>query len=587
MPTHPEHPSATPGEDTGSTARRWDAVPGPDPGTDPGGTLLAGGLVPAPIVHPGGQPVRVGRGGRLTLEGAAPEAHDWFARTAAALHGLRVEPVRAGADVRVRVDGDRWGAGGDRGGASHGPDTARTPDGGSAGTEGPVAGPVTGVDPRPVPGADERHRIGIAEGRAEVCGASGEAAFRALTSLVQLLRVDERGDVWAPSGVLEDGPRYAWRGLSLDVVRHFLTAAEVERVVDLLALHKFNVLHLHLTDSEGWRLESRRWPRLTRPGPDGAREYYTREEFADLVEYAARRHVTVVPEVDLPGHTGAAFDAYPELHGHVQPPHPRVRFLHPDVEAARTFARDVVEEFAELTPGPFLHFGGDEPFGMGHDDYVAFVRHTHACVRAAGKRVVGWQETARAEALTGDDVLQYWIGAPDEFDPEVIKTAVPEEFHPLVYRAAETFRISPGDVPAAAGAGVPVLLSPNSLVYLDRPYADAAGPDQEAERLRLGLPSYEPVTVAGAFDWEPGETARSLAPGVAVAGVEAAVWGETLTGFDDLAFLLLPRLAGVAEKAWSHVPVPWEEHAARLEGYGRFWSALGFGARFRPAGGPG
>ncbi|OKI15336.1 hypothetical protein A6A08_12315 [Nocardiopsis sp. TSRI0078] len=512
--------------------------------------------------------MQVGRGGRLSLAGAEPAAHEWFAWAAQTLHGLRVEPVRAGADVSVRVDGDRWRPGGD--GAS----------------EEACVGPVTGVDPRPVPGADERHRIGIEEGRVAVSGASGEAAFRALTSLVQLLRVDARGDVWAPSGVLEDGPRYAWRGLSLDVVRHFLTAAEVTRVIDLLALHKFNVLHLHLTDSEGWRLESRRRPRLTRTGPDGEREYYTREEFADLVEYAALRHVTVVPEVDLPGHTGAAFDAYPELHGHVRPPHPRVRFLRPDVEEARTFARDVVEEFAELTPGPFLHLGGDEPFGMDHGDYVEFVRHTHRYVREAGKRVVGWQEAARAGVLNGEDVLQYWIGAPDEFDPEALKTAVPEEFHPLVDQAAETFRISPGDVPAAAGSGVPVLLSPNSLVYLDRPYADAAEPDQEADRLRLGLPSYEPVTVAGAFDWDPGETARSLAPGVIVAGVEAAVWGETLTGFDDLAFLLLPRLAGVSEKAWSHDPATWEEHAALLDGYGRFWTALGFGAHFRAAGAP-
>jgi hexosaminidase len=505
----------------------------------------------------------VGRGGRLTLSGAAPAAHDWFARTAGALHGLRVEPAGAGADVGARVDAGPWTSGGS--------------------PQGPGTPPVTGVDPRPEPGADERHRIGIGERGVEVCGASAEAVFRALTSLVQLLRVDGQGNVWAPSGTLEDGPRYAWRGLSLDVVRHFFTVAEVERVIDLLALHKFNVLHLHLTDSEGWRLESRRWPRLTRPGPDGTREYYTREEFAGLVEYAAGRHVTVVPEVDLPGHTGSAFDAYPELHGHVRPPHPRVRFLHPDVEAARAFARDVVEEFAELTPGPFLHLGGDEPFGMDHDDYVAFVRHTHRCVRAAGKRAVGWQEAARSGALTGDDVIQYWIGAPDEFDPRQIKESVPEEFHALVDQAARTFRISPGDVPAAAEAGVPVLLSPNSLVYLDRPYADAAVPAQEADRLRLGLPSYEAVTVAGAFDWEPGEAARSLAPGVTVAGVEAAVWGESLTGFDDLAFLLLPRLAGVAEKAWSHAPASWERHAASLDGYGRFWSALGFGGRFHPA----
>lgn len=578
-----------------------------------------GGVVPAPVAHPVGQPVRVGRGGRLTLAGADPAAADWFAWLAGTLHGLRVVPVHTDdADVCVTaVDVPTAGPGGlgsagtrEVGGAGvptadrDGPSAEEKREtgeprvdeprraGGAPAVDGiravdeadtwPV-GRATGVDPRPVPGADERHRAEIGPGRITVSATSEEGVFRALTSLVQLMGVDAAGDVWAASGTLVDGPRHSWRGLSLDVVRHFFTAAEVRRVVDLLALHKFNVLHLHLTDSEGWRLESERWPRLTGTGPDGAREYYTREEFADLVEYAARRYVTVVPEVDLPGHTGAVFDAYPELHGDVPPPHPRLRFLHPDVERARAFARDVVEEFAELTPGPFLHLGGDEPFGMGHDDYVEFVRHVHRCVREAGKRVVGWQEAARAGVMTGDDVLQHWIGAPDEFDPEAIKATVPEEYHPLVDQAAETFRIAPGDVPAAVGAGVPVLFSPNSLVYLDRPYADAsADPAQEADRARLGLPAYPPITVEDSFDWDPERLAEAAAPGTVVAGVEAAVWGETLTGFDDLAFLLLPRLAGVAEKAWTHGPTTWESHTARLAGHDRFWSALGFGAHFRP-----
>lgn len=278
--------------------------------------------------------------------------------------------------------------------------------------------PVTEVDPRPEPGADEHHSLTITEGRVLIRSTSAEGAFRALSGLLQLLTVDKTGNVWAPVGTVVDGPRYIWRGLSLDVVRHFFTLDEVRRVIDLLALYKFNVLHLHLTDNEGWRLESRAYPELTRTRSDGTRTHYTREEFANLVAHAARRYITVVPEVDLPGHTHAAFDARLELAGDIVHPHPWLRHLHPDSAPARCFAREVIAEFAVATPG------------------------------------------------------------------------------------------------------------------------------QEAARVRLGLPGYAPITVADTFDWEPSE---EVASGTMVAGVEAAVWGKTVTGFGDLAFLLLPRLPGVAE----------------------------------------
>lgn len=566
------------------------------PRTESDGTEPVG-LVPAPAEQHSGAPVRIGTGGRLTLTGAPSEATAWFAWAVGVLHGLRIEPLPEGALTSDAVGSAEIeppklasripSAVGESRSASV-PESARTADV-VVSTEAELSeftaiAPATGVDPRPEPGADERHSLTVSEGRVLLRAASVEGAFRALTSLAQIISVDDAGDVWAPAGVIVDGPRYAWRGLSLDVVRHYFTPDEVRRVIDLMALYKFNVLHLHLTDSEGWRLESRAWPELTRLRPDGSRDYYTRAEFADLVAYAARCHITVIPEVDLPGHTRRAFDAYPELAGGIEYPHPRLRYLHPDSEPARRFARDVIAEFADAAPGPFLHLGGDEPFGMGHDDYVVFLRLAHQWVREQGKRVVGWQETARAGVLDGEDVLQYWIGAPDEFDPEAIKETVPEEFHPLVDQAAETFLIAPGDVPAATKAGVPVLISPNSRLYLDRPYADTcADPAQEGDRTRLGLPAYPPITVEDTFAWDPAETAEAAAPGTTVAGVEAAIWGETLTGFDDLTFLLLPRLPGVAEKAWTHPRTEWKNHRTRLIGHQRFWEAPGFENHFRPA----
>ena len=384
-----------------------------------------------------------------------------------------------------------------------------------------------------------------------------------------------------PDVVIEDGPAYAWRGLSLDVVRHFSTPAEVRRVIDLLALHKLNVLHLHLTDTQGWRLEVPARPSLT---PDGA-DFYTTAELADLVAYAAARHVVVVPEVDLPGHVAAAFAAYPELTGDRPPVHPYATFLDPDVPAALAFAGDVLDALVEAAPGPFVHLGADEAFGMPADAYGRFVRWAHARVRAAGRRVVAWQEAARSGALGPGDVLQYWIGPDHVFDADALKERAPGALHPLIDDAAALFAQAPGDLPRVVAGGVPVLVSTSTTLYLDRPYAEPAADDAgEARRARLGMPGYEARTREQAFAWHPRELPELT--GARVAGVEAAVWCETVESFDDLAFLLLPRLAGVAEKAWTPAVTTWADHEARARGCAPAWDAMGFAARYvpRPAG---
>ncbi|GAA4834393.1 family 20 glycosylhydrolase [Luteimicrobium xylanilyticum] len=432
-----------------------------------------------------------------------------------------------------------------------------------------------GVEPGPRP-ADERYVLTIGTGddarpTVELVAAAPEGVVRGLATLVQLA-ADTPGTL--PVGHVEDGPRFRWRGLSLDVVRHRFGADEIRAVVDLLARYRMRVLHLHLTDSQAWRLGSRR-RRALGSGDDPL----SPDALAGLVRYAADRGIVVLPEADLPGHAAAALAAYPDLGGPA--PHPLLGHLdlaRPDTPA---FVADVVRDLAEASPSSFVHVGGDEPFGMRADDYDAFAAHLVDAVHATGRRAVVWQEAVRGGALTPDDVLQYWIGAENRLDTAAIKRQVPESMHPFVDRAAELFAIAPQDVPAAVRADVPILVSSNDTLYLDRPYAEPAEePEAEARRARVGMPGYPSKTLSQMYDVDP--AALPELDGARLAGIEAAVWCESVESFDDLAFLLLPRLAGVAEHAWG-VGTTWTEHHERLARHRPRWRAAGWGAAYWPA----
>jgi hexosaminidase len=423
----------------------------------------------------------------------------------------------------------------------------------------------TGDDP-----ADERHSLVIHADQAVVRAAEPAGVARGLTTLIQLLAATppgSAGELSVPGGRILDAPRYAWRGLSLDLARTFLTLGQVRRVVDLLALYKLNVLHLHLTDDQSWRLPAGR--SAEGPAPDAT--YYSGEDLRALVAYAADRFVTVVPEVDTPGHTSAFVQMHPELNtGRNQvefelPPGRRHHALWLDPELPATFAlvEEVLAGVAAIFPSPYLHIGGDEPYGMPHDLYTSYVQRVRDVVRSVGKRPLGWQESARA-GLGADDIIQYWLAGV------TLPASSPPEVRAQV--DADLAR-SRRDVETAVAASAPVIVSPLSHCYLDVPYAEpSADPAQADRQARVGLRFYSPSTVAESFGWEPAE---ALGPGRAarVAGVEAAIWAETISGFDDLSFLLLPRLPGVAHKAWSGPQAAaWAGHRDRLARHGRLWA---------------
>ncbi|MCC7161631.1 MAG: beta-N-acetylhexosaminidase [Anaerolineae bacterium] len=346
----------------------------------------------------------------------------------------------------------------------------------------------------------------------------------------------EKGGWEVAAGSIHDVPRFAYRGAMLDVARHFIAPRDIKKYIDIIAAYKLNHLHLHLTDDQGWRIEIRSWDKLATHGGStsvggGAGGYYTQAEYRDLVEYAASRHVTIVPEIDMPGHTSAVLSSYPELNRDGIAPAlytgVQVGFssLDADKEITYAFVEDVVREIAALTPGPYIHIGGDEAQATPTDDYVRFIERVQGIVNACDKQMMGWEEIGQAR-LDPSTVAQHWNGAQTR---AVIKQALK------------------------------LVLSPATFTYLDMKY-DAA--------THLGQDWAGELDVKKAYDWEP----TRLLDGIYeqdILGVEAPLWTETISTLDEIEYMAFPRLLGIAEIGWSQPDGQnWEEYSARLAAHG-------------------
>ena len=350
-----------------------------------------------------------------------------------------------------------------------------------------------------------------------------------------------------PGGSVLDYPRFAHRGAMLDVARHFFSVAEVERYIDQIAAYKVNYLHLHLADDQGWRIEIKSWPKLATYGGStevggGRGGYYTQEQYKGLVSYATSRGITVIPEIDMPGHTNAALASYAELNcDGVAPP------LYTGIEVGFSsfcinkditykFVDDVLRELAALTPGPFLHIGGDEAHATTEPDFKTFMDKVLPLVAKHGKSASGWHEFVKTTPPTSA-TAQFW-GTSD----------------------------TNADVAAAAARGNKLVLSPANKAYLDMKY------DEHTE---LGLDWAGYIEVEDAYGWNPGSYLKNV-PESAVRGVEAPLWTETITNSADLEQMAFPRLPVIAELGWS----PWSTHnwdsfAKRLGAQAPRWQAAG------------
>ncbi|WP_435823716.1 beta-N-acetylhexosaminidase [Micromonospora parva] len=399
----------------------------------------------------------------------------------------------------------------------------------------------------------EGYRLGITTNGVRVTASTAAGLFYGVQTLRQLLPAAIESPVpvterWAlPGGTITDAPRFPYRGAMLDVARHFFAVEDVLRVVDHLARYKLNHLHLHLTDDQGWRIAVDSWPKLTTLGGStevggGPGGHYTKADYGRIVTYAADRHITVVPEIDLPGHTNAALVAYPELAPDKIAPPPytgtEVGFSYVDPADERTyeFVADVLGEVATLTPGPWLHVGGDEAFKVNGEVYTGFVERVQRIVADLGKTVVGWHQLAPAAHLDGR-VLQWW-GTNGE-DPTT----------------AEAVR-----------RGARLIISPGNHAYLDMKYAS----DTPIGHDWAGL-----IDVRKAYDWDPGTHVTGV-PSTAVIGVEAPLWTESVTSLADIELLLLPRLPAIAELGWSpRATHDWNGFRDRLAGHGPRWETAG------------
>jgi hexosaminidase len=355
-----------------------------------------------------------------------------------------------------------------------------------------------------------------------------------------------------PAGHITDQPRFAYRAAMLDVARHFFTVDEVQQVIDLLALYKLNTLHLHLADDQGWRIQIDSWPKLTTVGGStqvggGPGGFYTKQDYANIVRYAQDRFITIVPEIDMPGHTNGAIASYPELgcsrptpgiYGGTQPlgVYTGIQVgwstLCPDSEVTYRFVDDVVREISQMTPGPYFHVGGDEVHVLPADAYIRFVQRVQDIVYKYGKTMVGWEEIGKAR-LRPTTIAQQW-----QSDSALL----------------------------ALRQGAKLILSPAQKSYVDMKY----GPTTE---LGLDWAGYLPLETA--YNWDP----VTYLPGVtesSVLGVEAPLWSETVHNLTSAQYMLMPRLPAIAEVGWSQKSVHnWESFRTRIAAHAPRWRLLG------------
>ena len=418
----------------------------------------------------------------------------------------------------------------------------------------------------------EGYELKVLKDHVEIKAADAAGVFYGCQTLMQLLpgavagNEKAEGVEWSvPAVTIKDMPRFKWRGLHLDVCRHFMPKEFVLKFIDLLAMHKMNTMHWHLTEDQGWRIEIKKYPKLTevgawrkettigrnQPGPgDGIKHggFYTQEDVKEIVAYAKERFITIVPEIEMPGHAQAAISAYPEYACVDGPFEVWTRWgVSNNVycagdDATYTFLEDVLDEVLELFPSEFIHIGGDEcpksnwkkcpkcqakikAEGL-HDEHELqsyLVKHFDKYLASKGRRLIGWDEILEGGLAPGAAVMS-WRGVS-------------------------------GGIKAAK-AGHDVVMAPNSHLYLDHYQGDRR---------------YEPLAIGGfsplsrVYSYEPIPAELSADEAKHVLGAQAQLWSEYIPTTEHLEYMAYPRGAALAEVVWSSKEnKSWEGFTGRL-----------------------
>jgi hexosaminidase len=409
-----------------------------------------------------------------------------------------------------------------------------------------------------IKGGKEAYEITIEEHVLTLVGGSAAGIFRGIQTIKQLLpllvetkqtvnKLNQNTKAALNIGVIKDYPRYEHRGFMLDVARHFYTVDEVKAVIDYLAAYKYNVFHFHLTDDQGWRINIPSWPKLTSIGSNSAVDqiscekcFYSLDEYQDIVKYADERFITLIPEIDVPGHVRAALASYPdELYCEGDKPvwpytGQKVRisslcFSNPKIY---DFFEDVVSEVAKRTTGQYIHVGGDEtPKWVKHSDYTDFMLKANDIVAKHGKTLVGWtNDLGSVKGLSSDVVGQDWSTNQ--------------------HCCENTLNM--------ANRGSKIIMSPANKAYLDLKY-------DENTALGLNWAGYN--SIENSYNWNPELMIEGL-NSENIIGIEAALWGETIKTMADAQYMIFPRLLSLSEVAWTpQEKRKWPEFLERIENH--------------------
>jgi hexosaminidase len=436
----------------------------------------------------------------------------------------------------------------------------------------------------------EAYKLSVKEDGIIISGATDAGIFYGIQSLRQLMPIEmeeSNGSVFElPIKVVDisDSPRYGYRGMHLDVGRHFFGVEEVKKYLDLIAMHKMNTFHWHLTEDQGWRIEIKKYPKLTEIGgfrkgtaiglagtknppytyddiPYGG--FYTQEEIKEVVAYATAMHITVIPEIELPGHSSAALAAYPEYGNTGGPYEVAKRWgifeeTYAPTEATFGFLEDVLTEVMDLFPSKYIHIGGDEVLkkeweesayaqelikreGLKdeHELQSYFIRRIEKFINANGRNIIGWDEILEG-GLAPNATVMSWRGVE-------------------------------GGI-AAARQKHTVIMTPGTHCYFD--YYQAG----EEERINEPITgSKRHTTVEKVYSYDPTPSELNSEEGAYILGAQGNVWTEYMPTWDRVEYKTLPRMTALAEVVWSSKESKdWADFHKRLQKMAIRYDALGY-----------
>lgn len=388
----------------------------------------------------------------------------------------------------------------------------------------------------------EAYQLAITANKIEIKAAYTQGLFAGVNSLLQLVRQQKaiNNQILIPSWSIEDQPLYAWRGIMLDESRHFFGKEKVKQILDWMAFYKLNKFHWHLTDQPGWRIEIKKYPKLTLVGGLGTftdslakPQYYTQEEIKEIVSYAAERFIDVIPEIDMPGHATAANKAYPQFSGGGSPKYPEFTF-NPGKDGTYQYLTNILKEVDALFPSQMIHIGADEVhFGNQHWNKDAavqalmkarnfkdlpaveayFVKRMADSIKSLNNEVLAWDEIVSGNLPAEKTTVFWWR----HDKPEILKQALAKGFK--------------------------VVLCPRLPLYFDfvQDSAHVVG--------RKWAGKFVPVQ--SVYDFPTKEITDLPNASSLIRGIQANIWTEVIVDEQQLDFKLFPRIAALAEAAWT------------------------------------